>query len=239
MELLNTNIYNSELDCLPNKKILINTINAHSYNIAQNDHFFAEALKSSDVLLPDGVSIVIAKKVLLGKKIKKVAGADLFYYEMNRMNKIGGKCFFLGSSQPILDQIFEKAKMEYPNITISVYSPPFVKEFSGTDNRKMIQVVNDFKPDVLFIGMTAPKQEKWAHMHFEELNSGHICCIGAVFDFYAGSVARAPDWLINLGLEWFYRFVKEPKRLWRRYILGNFKFVLYLLREFYHLKKLQ
>ena len=85
----------------------------------------------------------------------------------------------------------------------------------------MVEKINVFKPDVLFIGMTAPKQEKWAHEHFDRLDVGHVCCIGAVFDFYAGTVKRPPQWMINLGLEWLGRLLKEPKRMWYRYLISS------------------
>ena len=95
----------------------------------------------------------------------------------------------------------------------------------------MIRKVNDFNPDVLFIGMTAPKQEKWAYQHFNELEAGHICCIGAVFDFYAGNIERAPGWMIDSGLEWLFRLLKEPRRMWRRYLIGNSKFIWLIIKE--------
>jgi len=95
----------------------------------------------------------------------------------------------------------------------------------------MIQAINTVQPDVLFVGMTAPKQEKWAFQHFSQMQVGHVCCIGAVFDFYAGTVQRAPNWMIQLGVEWLYRLIKEPRRLWRRYLIGNTKFLGYILIE--------
>jgi N-acetylglucosaminyldiphosphoundecaprenol N-acetyl-beta-D-mannosaminyltransferase len=81
--------------------------------------------------------------------------------------------------------------------------------------------------------MTAPKQEKWAFANFNKFEAGHVCCIGAVFDFYAGTVKRAPRWLIKLELEWFYRLIKEPRRMWKRYLIGNAIFIFYILREFF------
>ena len=150
---------------------------------------------------------------------------------MNRINESHGSCFFLGSTNNNINAIREKAKLEFPNIRVYGYSPPFKPEFSDEDNNKMIEEVNKVKPDALFIGMTAPKQEKWAFLNFDKLNAGHICCIGAVFDFYAGSVKRAPKWMINLGLEWLYRLLKEPKRMWKRYLIGNSKFILYILNR--------
>ena len=96
----------------------------------------------------------------------------------------------------------------------------------------MIAKVNASNPDVLFIGMTAPKQEKWAYKHYDKLKiEAHIGSIGAVFDFYAGKVNRAPKWMIKIGLEWLYRLLKEPKRMWKRYVLGNTQFIYAILRE--------
>lgn len=237
LKLSNIDIFADELAHLPEKKLLINTINAHSYNIAQKDKLFAKALYSSNILLPDGISIVLARRLLLREKIKKLAGADLFYYEMERIKKISGKCFFLGSSQEILDIISQKVKNQYPGVSVESYSPPYVAEFSEEETQKMIEAVNNFRPDILFIGMTAPKQEKWAYSNFHELRAGHICSIGAVFDFFAGTVNRAPNWIIKAGFEWLFRFLKEPRRLWRRYLLGNIQFVFYMIKEFLKLNK--
>lgn len=224
-------VYNQELEKLPDRKLIINTLNAHCYNIAQKDKTYAKALLSSDVLLPDGVSITLALRFLRGKKIKKIAGADLFYYEMNRLNSSGGKCFFLGSTISTLEQIKEKANQEFPNVEVAYHSPPYVPEFSPEENIEMLEKINAFKPDVLFVGMTAPKQEKWSYEHSGKIESGHICSIGAVFDFYAGNIKRAPVWMIDMGMEWFYRLIKEPKRLWRRYIIGNIRFIGYMFIE--------
>ncbi|MDD4143474.1 MAG: WecB/TagA/CpsF family glycosyltransferase [Prolixibacteraceae bacterium] len=225
------NLFNGKLPGIPHKKLLINTVNAHSFNVAQKDPFYAKALLASDILLPDGISIVLAKKLLNRKMIKKIAGADLFHHEMKRLNEISGTCFFLGSNRRTLDRIIEQSQQEYPNVRVFTHSPPYSENFSPVDSQHMISVVNRCKPDVLFIGMTAPKQEKWAYEHFDKLEAGHICSIGAVFDIYAGNVKRAPLWMINSGLEWFYRLIKEPRRLWRRYLLGNFIFIGYIIRE--------
>ena len=231
LHLKSMQVFNKDLESLPDKKLIINTINAHCYNIAQEDPLYAKALLSSDVLLPDGVSISMAFNFLNGKKIKKIAGADLFYYEMNRLNRSGGKCFFLGSTISTLKQIKEKASSEFPNVEVDYHSPPYVPEFSQKENAEMIDRINAFKPDVLFVGMTAPKQEKWAYKHRDMIETGHVCSIGAVFDFYAGNIKRAPVWMIDMGLEWFYRLIKEPKRLWRRYIIGNILFIYHMGKE--------
>ncbi|MFB6341502.1 WecB/TagA/CpsF family glycosyltransferase [Saccharicrinis sp. FJH62] len=226
------NIFNAPLSTLDRKKgTVINTINAHSYNVAMKDKNFQDALKNGEILIPDGIGIVMLMRLFKGIKLKKIAGADLFYYEMNRLNSTGGKCFFLGSSDAILAKIRQRAAMEFPNVIVQTFSPPYVKEFSKEENERMIREVNAFEPDVLFVGMTAPKQEKWVYEHFTELKASHIGCIGAVFDFYAGTVKRAPQWMINSGLEWFYRLYKEPKRMWRRYLVGNVLFIWNIVRH--------
>ena len=224
-------LFDRSLSTLENKKLLITTLNAHSYNMARQNQHFAHALQLSDVLLPDGISIVWAKRVLDGTILKKIAGANLFTYEMHRLNSIHGTCLFLGSSEQTLQLIVNKAAKEFPNVRVDTYSPPYKEIFSEEDNALMVDAVNSLQPDVLFIGMTAPKQELWAYEHFTKLNTKHVCCIGAVFDFYAGTVKRAPQGMINLGLEWLYRFLAEPKRLWKRYLIGNIKFVYFILKE--------
>ena len=225
-------IYNQPLNQLSNQnKLLITTINAHCYNMTQKDGYYQEVLLNSDILIPDGISVVWAIRWLTGQKIEKIAGADLFFYEMERLNKTGGKCFFLGSTDGTLDKIKVRLKKDYPKVNVQVYSPPYKPDFSDTENEAMLHTINKFQPDVLMIGMTAPKQEKWAWLHYNQLQVGHICCIGAVFDFYAETINRAPQWMIRIGMEWLYRLIKEPRRMWRRYLTGNFKFIWLIILE--------
>jgi len=213
------------------KKNVIKTINQYSYCIAEEDSEFKEALQKSDVLLPDGIGITLSYRFLYGKAIKKIAGADLHFFLMNAMNKEKGSCFYLGSSVKTLELIEQKLKIEYPNIRVGCYSPPFKPQFTDEENTAMITAVNDFGPDVLFIGMTAPKQEKWVHQNKEHLSAKAIGSIGAVFDFYAGTVERPGKIWIQLGLEWFIRLLKEPKRMWKRYLYYGPVFIGLILRE--------
>lgn len=275
--LKNLNILGSkaELAALPEGKLLINTINAHSYNTARKDVLFAEALTNGDVLIPDGVSIVKACRWIKAKSLPKerIAGWDLFEFEMNKLEecgmnnssldnsqsasadhsklKIQNSCsgkrlyepnakfrerpltvMFMGSSQKVLDLIVKRAAEVYPHLKIVTYSPPYKPEFSEEDNKAIVEVINAVNPDLLWIGMTAPKQEKWTYSHWNELNIHcHVGTIGAVFDFFAGTVERAPMWWQRHGLEWLYRLLKEPKRMWRRYIIGNALFLWNMLKE--------
>lgn len=219
---------------LPDGKLLINTINAFSYVNARKDALFAEALKNSDILIPDGISIVKACRFIGAESqpAERIAGWDLFVYEMERTNRKGGKVMFLGSSDNVLELIRKRVGVEYPNICVDTFSPPYKDCFDKEDDEKMINAVNQSNPDLLWIGMTAPKQEKWAYTHIDRLEVNcHIGTIGAVFDFFAGTVKRAPEAWQRAGLEWLYRLVKEPRRMWRRYLLGNVQFLLYMLEE--------
>lgn len=256
----------AELASLPEGKLLINTVNAHSYNTARKDSLFAEALMNGDVLIPDGVSIVKACKWIKAKSQPKerIAGWDLFSSEMEKLereseelrvkseefNSITSskdgqedsslfslrsslkKVMFMGSSQKVLDLIVKRAAEVYPHLKVVTYSPPYKPEFSDEDNKAIIDAINAANPDLLWIGMTAPKQEKWTYSHWKELDIHcHVGTIGAVFDFFAGTVERAPMWWQEHGLEWLYRLMKEPKRMWRRYIIGNALFLWNMLKE--------
>lgn len=223
-----------ELQQLPEGKVLINTVNAHSFNTAQKDSLFADALMRGDALIPDGISIVKACEWLKAKSQPKerIAGWDLFSYEMDKLNKKGGKCFFMGSSENVLSMIRRRVAIDYPDIKVETYSPPYKSEFTKEDNEAIIAAINQYDPDLLWIGMTAPKQEKWVYTHWDELDIHcHVGTIGAVFDFFAGTVERAPIWCQEHGLEWAYRLLKEPKRMWRRYIIGNSLFLWNILKE--------
>lgn len=243
---------------IPEGKVLINTINAHSYNTAQKDEDFAEALRTIEneklkignetecvkYLIPDGASIVKACKYLRAKSQPKerIAGWDLFEFEMSHLNskmkefKNGkmkkGRVMFFGSSEKVLALIRERAAVDFPHLEVITYSPPYKLEFSDEDNFEMIRAINEANPDLLWIGMTAPKQEKWTFSHWDELKIHcHCGTIGAVFDFYAGTVKRAPLWWQVHSLEWLYRLLMEPRRMWRRYIIGNTKFIYHIYKE--------
>lgn len=229
----------SQLGTLPKGKLLINTINAHSYNVARRDRLFAEALTQGDVLIPDGMSIVKACKWIdaKSKPQERIAGWDLFEYEMGRLNaepRQAGKAkvMFMGSSEKTLKLIRGHAGEAYPNLDVVTYSPPYKPEFTAEDNQAIIDAINNARPDLLWIGMTAPKQEKWTYANWDRLDIDcHVGTIGAVFDFFAGTTRRAPIWWQSHGLEWLYRLLKEPKRMWRRYIIGNTVFIWHIIGE--------
>ena len=221
-----------ELAALPAGKLMINTINAHSYNVAQRDERFAEALQAGE-LVPDGASIVKACRWLKAdfQPSERIAGWDLFQFEMNKIGE--GKCvMFMGSSPNVLQKIEERMRQDYPTANVVTYSPPYKPSFNEEENQQIIDAINRANPDLLWIGMTAPKQEKWVYDNWTKLDVHcHVGAIGAVFDFYAGTLRRAPIWWQRHGLEWLHRLLKEPRRMWRRYLVGNTQFMYYILKE--------
>ncbi|MFV5685826.1 WecB/TagA/CpsF family glycosyltransferase [Flavobacterium sp. GB2R13] len=233
--LMNYSIYSGDLEeCIATGKTLINTINQYSFCIAEKDTAFKKALQQSDILLPDGMAIVAAIKLLNRTKIKKIAGADIHHHLLDNLNKKGGTCFYLGSSENTLHKIVIRLSKEFPNIKVQTFSPPYKTAFSVAENKQMIEAVNAFQPDVLFVGMTAPKQEKWSFEHKEQLDAKIICSIGAVFDFYARTVVRPHSFWIKLRLEWFIRLVKEPRRMWKRYLYYGPVFIKLILEKKIH-----
>lgn len=225
-----------ELRKIPEGKVLINTIYAYSYVVAQKDKFFADALRNCDYLMPDGASIVKACRWLNAKcqPQERIPGWDLFMIEMQALNNKAKRAqvMFLGSNEDVLTRIRERVAVDFSYLDVVTYSPPYKKDFSDDDNLKMIQAINETNPDLLWIGMTAPKQEKWTYKHWDKLNIHcHVGTIGAVFDFYAGTSKRAPLWWQNHSLEWLYRLIKEPKRMWKRYLIGNPLFIWNIMKE--------
>ncbi len=232
IQLLGYNIFTGNKDFFTGDFTgVVNTINPHCYIIARKDKQYHGALNGSDYLLPDGIGIVIAARILNGVKIRRISGSDLHRTILNSLNKSGGSCFYLGSSEETLQKIKTKLAAEYPSVTAGSFSPPFKDEFSDDENSVMIKAVNDFNPTVLFVGMTAPKQEKWIYMNRDKLRAPVICAIGAAFDFYAGTVKRPGKFWIRMGLEWLPRLLREPRRLWRRNFISNPYFLLLVFSE--------
>lgn len=192
--------------------------NSHSLVIASHDQKFYEALKQADILLPDGEGIVLAARILELCIKQRVTGSDFFYGLTEALAREGGaRYFFLGSTNQVLGLITSRLNKEFPEIKVcGTFSPPFKAEFSDHDNLKMVEAVNASKPDVLWVGLTAPKQEKWIYANRHNLQVPLVGAIGAVFDFYAGTKKRPSIYWQKFGLEWLPRFLKEPTRLWDR-----------------------
>jgi exopolysaccharide biosynthesis WecB/TagA/CpsF family protein len=207
--------------------------NPHSMEVAETDEEFRNAIKNANLVVPDGVGLLIASRILGGAIRERVTGSDLFQGVNSELNKRKGhSVFFLGSTQGNLDKIRRKVESDFPNVRVAgTFSPPFKKEFTHAENLEMVEAVNRVKPDVLWVGMTAPKQEKWIYQNKNRLGVKLIGPIGAVFDFFTGSAKRSSLFFQDIGLEWLPRFLREPRRLWRRNLVSNPRFLLRVIGQ--------
>ncbi|KUG22898.1 n-acetylmannosaminyltransferase [hydrocarbon metagenome] len=208
--------------------------NPHSYAVALKDKVFARALKYADWLVPDGAGVVLASHLLGGAIKKRVTGSDVFAGLHNRMNAAGAmRVFFLGSTEETLDLIRERMAKDYPNIKVAgTFSPPFKDVYSSAEISEMVKAINSAAPDVLWVGLSAPKQEKFIFENRARLNVKFVAAVGAVFDFYSGNVKRDKDsWFVNHGMEWLPRLLQEPKRLWRRMFVSAPVFMWHVIKQ--------
>lgn len=193
-------------------------INPHSYVVALSDCEFSSSLHDADWLIPDGQGIVLASQILGGDIKLRITGSDIFYALNSRANDMGEfSVYFLGSTSESLCKIRTKFESEYPALRFSgSYSPPFKQKYTDQELDEMIEAINHAKPDILWVGLTAPKQEKWIRQNIHRLDIKFAAAVGAVFDFYTGRIKRSNPLFQRLGLEWFPRLLQEPRRLWRR-----------------------
>jgi N-acetylglucosaminyldiphosphoundecaprenol N-acetyl-beta-D-mannosaminyltransferase len=204
--------------------------NPHSLVVARQDAQFRAALERADAVVADGVGCVWAA-VLAGVSVgPRITGSDFFAAIMTVLNHSGGKAFFFGSRAQVLEILSARVKRDFPQVATQMLSPPF-RPWSEEENLHMIDEIHRFKPDVLWVGMTAPKQEKWVAANAAQLAVPVVGSIGAVFDYYAGVTHRAPRWICDIGLEWLYRLPREPKRLWRRTFISAPKFLWFALQQ--------
>lgn len=205
-------------------------INPHSYVASKADVVFRSALNQATWLIPDGVGISIAARILNGTSLPRVTGYDAFEILIEVAVNRRLKVFFLGSSELVLAKISQRVAVEHPDLIVSgVYSPPYSDEFDQSENAKMLDCISAAGADILFVAMTAPKQEKWAFQNLSRLDARVVASVGAVFEFYAGTTYRAGPFFQRLGLEWLPRLVREPRRLWKRMAYSAPEFVFDVL----------
>lgn len=193
--------------------------NPHSLEIARKDSALQEALFAADLVTPDGAGIVLASRLLGGRIPERVCGPDILPALCDHLHRFhpGTRMFFLGSSDENLHQLGNRMRADYPHLVLAgMLSPPYRSEFTEEENSTMIEAVNRADADLLWLGLGAPKQEKWAYRHRERLHVKLIGPIGGAFDWYTGRIKLPPLWMQQAGLQWLHRLVQEPRRLWRR-----------------------
>jgi N-acetylglucosaminyldiphosphoundecaprenol N-acetyl-beta-D-mannosaminyltransferase len=208
-------------------------MNPHSYTESLKDGLFTSALHDADWLVPDGSGVVLASKILGGNIKERVTGSDVFEGVSTRLNEYGsGRIFFLGSTEATLLKIIHCMARDYPNLSVvGTYSPPFKPVYTDSELDEMVAAINAASPDVLWVGMTAPKQEKWLCQQAGRLNVKFAAAVGAVFDFYTGNVIRSQPLFQRMYLEWLPRLIQQPRRLWRRMLVSAPVFMWHVLLQ--------
>jgi N-acetylglucosaminyldiphosphoundecaprenol N-acetyl-beta-D-mannosaminyltransferase len=213
------------------KRFSLACANPHSLSVALDDADFRTALCSVDAVVADGVGCRVGAAIAGVTIGPRITGFDYFLAMMSALeSRGGGRVFFFGASDAVLGRIRERCGRDFPALEVETFSPPY-GEWSRADNDRFVERINQAAPDVLWVAMTAPKQEKWLFANRPQLSAPVIGCIGAVFEYYAGTVRRAPQWVCGLGLEWLYRLVGEPRRLWRRTFVSAPEFLQASLRQ--------
>jgi|GEM_PF-1045173 len=207
----------------------------HGVMESRKNKEFAAMLKSSDMWVADGISLVWMARLNGFQLKKRVAGPDLFHAFLQHSNTQGYKHYFFGDTNETLAALEKKITTELPNVKVASFSPPF-RKITPEEDQEMIQKINDAKPDVLWIGLGLPKQERWIFEHRDKLQVPVIVGVGAAFKLEAGTVKRAPSWMGNAGFEWLWRLFQEPKRVWRRVFIDAPQFVWFAGSEFFKSK---
>lgn len=191
---------------------------------------FAAKVNAADMIVTDGMPIVWMQKLQKHSRASRVRANDLMILLCERAERDGLKVGFYGGQPHVIEGIRERAKRDFPNLQIVyAHSPPF-RELTPAEDENITREIDVASPDILFMGLGCPKQENWMAAHRDRLKAVMLG-VGASFDFFAGNVKESPGWLGKLGLEWLYRLVQEPRRLWRRYLILNPRFMWQALRQ--------
>jgi N-acetylglucosaminyldiphosphoundecaprenol N-acetyl-beta-D-mannosaminyltransferase len=197
----------------------------HGVMEAQDDENFKRILNGAFLCTPDGMPMVWAGKLAGHKEMRRVYGPDLMLAVCAWSETSGAKHFFYGGADGVAELLAKKLKSKFPKLQVAgTYTPPFraLNEIEVQDLQKRIA---DLKPDIFWVGLSTPKQEKFMAEFLSKLDATLMVGVGAAFDFHSGRVKQAPRWMQRSGLEWFYRLCSEPRRLWKRYFRNNPLFV--------------
>ena len=213
---------------LSNRQIHHCVINAGKVVQMQNDKVLRESVIKSDLINADGMSIVWAARFLGYKIQKRIAGIDLMENLVMLAHEKNYSCFFLGAKQEVLEKLVNDYSIKYSKNIIAGYRNGY---FDEKDEINVINQIKKSNANLLFVAITSPKKEIFLNKYKIELKSVNLIMgVGGSFDVISGAIKRAPLFMQKIGLEWFYRFVQEPRRMWRRYLIGNLKFIIIIFK---------
>ena len=211
----------------------------HIVKLDKDDEFL-KVYNNADLIVTDGMPIIWYSKIIKRPIKEKISGSDLFPKICELSAQKGYKIFLLGASEGVADIAKKKLQDKYKGLNIvGVYSPKYGFEDDEIELNKIINIVKKSNTDILAVGLGAPKQEKFIFKYKDILQVPLSLAIGATIDFEAGNVKRAPKWMQNSGLEWFYRLIKEPKRMYKRYILDDRRILRLMINDYRKQKKIR
>lgn len=197
----------------------------HGVIACQDDDSFRRIHAEAGMVTPDGMPLVWMSHLLGYRKVDRVSGADLMAAACEQSVAKGHSHYLLGGMPGIADQLSTKLAERYPGIRIAgTHCPPY-RDPSDAEDRRIVETINQAEADIVWVGLGSPKQERWMAEHVGRIDAPVMLGVGAAFDFLNGTIDRAPYWMQRSGLEWLYRLIKEPRRLWRRYILTTPRFI--------------
>lgn len=197
-------------------------INAGKVNLMQGDNKLTEIINNCPLINADGQSIVWGSKILGNELPERVAGIDIFTELVRISSEKGYKPYFFGATEEVVSTVVNKFKNMYPSLEIAGYRNGY---FTEDESKKIAEDIRDSNADVLFVAFSSPKKEYWISENMDIMQVPFAMGVGGSFDVIAGKTTRAPKWMQKVGLEWFYRFIQEPRRMFKRYIIGNLKFL--------------
>ncbi len=221
-------VISSNIDLLRGNYICVS--NVHTLVMSYENENYRNIQNTGFMVLPDGRPLSVVSRLKGHHNAERVAGPDL-------MGKIfatpdSGSCrhYFYGSTEETLISLKKELNVNYPELVVAgMYSPPF-RELTFDEDNEIIKKINETNPDIVWVGLGAPKQELWMKDHAGKIG-GLMIGVGAGFDYFAGNINRAPGWMQKLSLEWFYRLIQDPGRLWKRYLVFNTKFIFLVIKE--------
>lgn len=208
----------------------------HMVMEAFDDPEFAQKVNSADLVITDGMPLVWMQKLQNAPNAERFRGNDLTIALMEQAEKEGLKVGFYGGKPEVIERLVERARKDFPKLEISyAFAPPF-RQLSEEEDAEISCEIKRSGVEILFVGLGCPKQECWMYAHRDKI-SAVMLGVGAAFDFYAGNVKESPKWISDIGFEWLYRLFQEPKRLWRRYLILNPRFLFWAALQLLGLKK--
>ena len=228
-----TNIDDVAKNLVFKNKISVAICNANTLVRCYKDKELNDTINSFDIRCPDGFPVAKASKILYKNNQMRVDGYKLFLQTIERGLSNDVSHYFFGNSEEIVLKMIETIKTKYPDVNIKGFTCPPNLSYEELSDEKYVYDINTKNPDILWVSLGFPKQEKFINL-IKKNNSinTNMVGVGAVFEWVAGTKIKAPEWIANIGLEWLIRLIQEPKRLYRRYLVDNFLFILYFIKQY-------